>query len=755
MLPLMVLLVASAVSSAAPPAQRSWDEALSLAKAAVSGLSTEERVSIVSGIGWRTNACLGAVLPLSSKISGFEGLCLQDGPAGVREAVGNSVFASGINTAATFNVSLMYEVGYAIGEEFRGKGVNVWLGPVLNLARSPAGGRNWEGAGGDPYLSSISVSQQIRGAQAAGVIATAKHYYGNEQEHYRTTESSNIDDRTLREVYLQPFKAAVDAGVGAVMCSYNRINGTQSCENPRSIAILKKDLGFKGFVMTDWWATKASSESANAGTDMMMPGNIESTTTLIWNTTLVNQVRAGTVIASRLEDMAVRVISAWYKVGQDKDFPKISLRDATVNVQGNHAALIRQVGVESTILLKNVRGALPLRSGLQSLSIIGQDSSNGTGPNAYEDRGGISGTVAIGWGSGTANFPYLVTPEEAIRLKSSTFNIAGPNLRVANSNDFDLVAAKNAATHADAALVFVFANSGEQYIKVDSNEGDRNNLSLWRNGDELVNAVASVNRNTIVIVHSPGAVDMPWLNHDNITAVVMALFPGQESGNAIADVLFGTEPAGRLPFTINANRTMYCCDVNYSGSDVSYTEGMFIDYMWNDYIKNPPLFWFGHGLSYTTFRYSNLTTQLSSSNSTGRPTISTSINVSNIGDVAGVEVVQLYLGYPTGYLEPLKKLRGFAKIHLEPGQSKLVNITAEDLTIWDVNVQAWAVPAGNFTIFVGASAGDIRLTSTLAVQGNATIPPPFTPARASAYPASSVSLPAILVLAMWSVWFVV
>ncbi|KAI8805701.1 glycoside hydrolase superfamily [Cladochytrium replicatum] len=697
-------------------AHRTWVDAISLAKSAVSKLSTEEQAALVSGTGFNPAFdCVGTIAFPSSKVSGLEGLCLQDGPAGVRFAQGNSAFPAGINTAATFNVTLMREVGLAIGEEFRGKGANVWLGPVLNLARTPQGGRNWEGAGGDPFLASVSVSEQIKGAQSVGVIATAKHYIGNEQEHGRNTGTSIIDDRTLREVYLLPFKAAVDAGVGAVMCSYNKLNGTYACENSRLMDILKSELGFKGFVMSDWWATSSGLEAAKAGLDMMMPGGTPPADDQpdVWGPTLVKMVESGEVAKSRLKDMAVRVLSAWYKLGQDDNFPKVTLHDPDVDVQGNHRDIIRQIGVESTVLLKNVRGALPFRESLKSLAIIGEDSSYGKGPNEFADRAGVSGTVAIGWGSGTAEFPYIVPPVEGITKKAHEFGISPSKILVANKNDTSLDEAIDVAESADAAIVFVFSNSGEGYTDVERNFGDRNDLKLWHNGDQLVATVASANRNTIVVIHGPGAVDMPWVNHPNITAIVMAMMPGQETGNAIADVLFGVEPSGRLPFTINADRAKYCCDVDYSEyNTIEYKEGLFIDYMWNDHRGITPLFWFGYGLSYTTFGYTELRVSLVRSDY-----ILATVTITNTGFVSGVEVVQLYLGFPKGYSEPVKKLRAFEKIRLDPAESRAVTLNVTDLNIWDVASQKWAIPGGTYTIYVGASAGDIRASETLEVDG--------------------------------------
>jgi len=230
----------------------------------------KEKTELVTGIGWAVGACVGN-LPQISSID-FPGMCLQDSPTGVRFTTKNSVFPSGLNIAATFDQTLMHSNGVALGQEFRGKGVNVALTPMMNMLRAPAGGRNWEGSGGDVYLTSKSVSLQVRGIQSQGVIATAKHFILNEQEIDRQNVSAKIDEKTLHEVYLRPFKACIDENLGAIMCSYNRINGDYACANSYTLGLLKDQLGFKGFVMSDWNAAPDTVVTANAGTDVMMPG---------------------------------------------------------------------------------------------------------------------------------------------------------------------------------------------------------------------------------------------------------------------------------------------------------------------------------------------------------------------------------------------------------------------------------------------------------------------------------------------------
>ena len=252
--------------------QRTWEEAYSLASNQVSSLTVQDKVALGSGIGWAKGPCVGNTAPVNS-IKNFNGLCMQDSPTGVRYVNNVSAFPASINVASTFDRKLMLDHGTNMGAEFKGLGVNIMLGPMMNGLRSaPDAGRNWEGSGADPYLTSESAKLQVRGIQSQGVIATAKHFLLNEQETFRTNSSANVDDRTLHEVYLKPFKACIEEGVGAIMCSYNLVNQTPACENDYIInRILKKELGFKGLVMTDWWATYDTMASALVA-DMIMPG---------------------------------------------------------------------------------------------------------------------------------------------------------------------------------------------------------------------------------------------------------------------------------------------------------------------------------------------------------------------------------------------------------------------------------------------------------------------------------------------------
>ncbi|KAJ7120054.1 beta-glucosidase [Mycena epipterygia] len=636
----------------APPVRGTGDWAYAVARATafVQGLTLEEKVNVTTGVDV-LGRCVGNTGTIPRL--GWKGICLQDSPLGVRFADFVSAFPAGINAAVTWDVDLMLARGKAMGLEHRGKGINVALGPMTNMGRQAAAGRNWEGFGGDPFLSGVASVAAIKGYQSVGVIATVKHYIANEQEHFRGQSmaaqiySSNLDDRTLHELYLWPFAEAVQAGVGAVMCSYNKINQTQACQNSKLInGVLKEELGFQGFIMSDWAALIDGVQPALAGLDMNMPGFLgygvgpqddpdpSKATNSWWGAALVEMVNNGSVPEARVDDMVIRTLAAWYKMGQDRDYPDVNfsqLTEATylngelvnehVNVQGDHYKLIREIGAASAILLKNTEGTLPLRvkniNRALRIGIFGSDAGpNPDGPNGCPDRGCDQGTLAMGWGSGTANFPYLVDPLSAI---STHIHSIDPTVVVEGVlNDYNTKEITAVASLADTCLVFVNADSGEAFITVDGNEGDRKNITLWHGGDALIATTAAVCANTIVVLHVIGPVLVEdWIDHPNVTAVLHAGLPGQESGNALVDVLFAdgrqaTNPSGRLPYTIAKQRTDYPADVLYESNDttpqLTYTEGVNIDYKWFDAKNITPRFEFGFGMSYTTFAYSELKT---------------------------------------------------------------------------------------------------------------------------------------------------
>lgn len=418
------------------------------------------------------------------------------------------------------------------------------------------------------------------------------------------------------------------------MCSYQQVNNSYACQNSHLLnRILKDELDFQGFVLSDWQGQHAGVASALAGLDMTMPGDVvfESGTSY-WGANLTLAVLNGTIPEWRLDDMATRIMAAFYRIrgqnpaitpnfhswakgtyGFQHDLAQegYTLVNQHVDVRKEHGNLIRQIGAASTVLLKNTKNVLPLNGRNRMTAVFGEDAGNNReGPNGCGDRGCNHGTLAMGWGSGTANFPYLVTPETAIqneivshfgRFESITDNFAGTKVN-------------GLAAQADVAIVFVNADSGEGFLTVDGNLGDRNNLTLWNNGDILIQNVSALCNNTIIVIHSVGPVllaDYP--DHPNITAILWAGLPGEQSGNAIADVLFGrVNPSAKLPFTIGKTRADYGTDVLYFPNDatgvpqINFTEGVFIDYRAFDQGNITPAYEFGYGLSYTTFSYSNL-----------------------------------------------------------------------------------------------------------------------------------------------------
>ncbi|CCF36272.1 glycosyl hydrolase family 3 [Colletotrichum higginsianum] len=839
------------------PSADGWAEAYIKAKDFVSQLTLLEKVNLTTGVGWQGDVCVGNVGSIPRL--GLRGLCMQDGPVGVRFSDYNSVFPSGQTAAATWDRSLIYRRAEAIGFEHRAKGVDVVLAPVAGpIGRAPTGGRNWEGFSVDPYLTGIAMAESVKGIQKHA-IACAKHFIGNEQEHFRQapeaigygyniTESlsSNIDDRTMHELYMWPFADAIRAGVGSIMCSYNQVNNSYGCQNSKLLnGLLKEELGFQGFIMSDWQAQHAGAATAVAGLDMAMPGDVLfNTGTTFWGTNLTVAVLNGTVPEYRLDDMALRIMAAFFKVGFEvKSLPDINFSSWTKDTIGpvqyyakenvqvinqhvdvrngrDHANLIREIAAKATVLLKN-EGALPLKKP-KFLAVIGEDAGpNPRGPNGCADRGCNEGSLAAAFGSGSSDFSYLVTPDQGLQARA----IADGTRYESILSNYETAATTALVSQADAtAIVFVNANSGEGYINVGGNEGDRQNLTLWNAGDELVKNVSSINNNTIVVIHSVGPVLLTDMyNNPNITAIVWAGLPGQESGHSITDVLYGdVNPGGKSPFTWGPTRESYGADVLYEPNNGEgapqddFTEGVFIDYRYFDRATSgssingtyrnstgaAPIYPFGFGLSYTTFEYSNLVVTPGNageySPTTGEtaeaptfgnystdpaeyvfpsdkfryiynfiyPYLNTSdiresandptfgqaadeflppralesspqpkhpasgapggnpqlwdvlytvtATVTNTGGVAGDEVAQLYvsLGGPE---DPVKVLRGFERLPIEPGASATfrAEITRRDLSNWDTVSQNWVISKYPKKVWVGSSSRDLPLSASL------------------------------------------
>ncbi|KAE8146051.1 glycosyl hydrolase family 3 N terminal domain-containing protein [Aspergillus avenaceus] len=769
-----------------------WEFAYQKASAFVDGLSTTQKLALITGSA------------VNSTNGTFAGLTFLDGDMGPQNYYYASAFSLSNAIAMTFDQQAMYDQARAVGQEFYDKGISVPLGPTGQpMGRTPWGGRNVEGFGPDSYLNGIAMGLSAKAYVEAGVVPCGKHFLLYEQETNRTggmggggggmggpgsggpggmsqgtgnssvsrgssssmsagpsstnmtaggspptgggtssgssseaPYSSNADDKTLHELYLWPFYDAVKEGLGAVMCAMTKVNGTLSCQNSNLLmGLLKTELGFPGFVYPDANAQQSAQLSAVNGEDYGSSS--------VWATSTMQALLAnGTLTDARLTDMAVRNLMGYYYVGLDDGRqPEQQATNAYVDVRGNHSQLIRANGAKSMALLKNQNHALPLKQPLV-MSVFGSHARNAIGgPNsAFSVQGSgptYDGHLATDSGSGQASLPYLISPEIALTNRAvadgtmmrwvlnDTYSSSGGSTLVMQSTDSTAVTPSYAdlATGADVCLVFLNALAGEGADRTELYNDDQ---------DSMVNTVADNCNNTIVVINTvgPRLVDN-WIEHDNVTAVLYGSLLGQESGNSIADVLYGdVNPSGRLIYTIAKNESDYnvgLCDT----AQCNFTEGVNIDYRYFDAFNVTPRYPFGHGLSYTNFKYSNLMIKEPKGLSafpTGEHTVggkkdlwdevmSVEVTVANAGSVAGAEVPQLYLGYPSAAQQPVRQLRGFQRVEIHEGQRTQVTfpLRRRDLSYWDTQRQEWGVMAGEYQVYVGASSRDLRMHNRFTV----------------------------------------
>ncbi|KAK5200390.1 hypothetical protein LTR96_009780 [Exophiala xenobiotica] len=778
-----------------PPTQGTgWEAAFAQAEAFVSNLTLEEKAQLVTGTSGPCVGNIGAIPRL-----GFDGLCLQDGPLAIRQATYASVFPAGLTTAASWDRSLMLMRGMYMGAEFKGKGSHVALGPVVApLGRAAYGGRNWEGFSPDPYLTGVAAEQTITGMQQSGIQACLKHFIGYEQESQRNPSlsvdnvtieavSSNIDDRTIHELYLWPFANGVHAGVSSIMCSYNRINGSYACQNSKTQnGILKGELGFQGYIMSDWGGTHAGVASINAGLDMDMPGPLSFSgdqNSSFFGGNVTQAVNNGSVSETRVDDMVRRIMTPYFYLQQNQyppidgeepvlnsNFPpydyQFTLGAANVDVRDSHARLIRKLGSAGTVLLKNVNNTLPLTAP-QTMGVFGNDAGDVVdglyfSGSAFQNQYGYEyGNLPVAGGSGTGRMSYLVSPLEAIKSRTAQ---DGTLVQYILNNTLISSAGglSNILPVPQVCLVFLKTWASEGY--------DRIGLEPDWNSTGVVASVASYCNNTIVITNSAGLNVMPWANNPNVTAILAAHLPGQESGNSIVDVLYGAvNPSGKLPYTIALNASDYnFAPITNSTALVetedpnawqsNFTEGLLIDYRHFDYYNESVAFEFGFGLSYTTFDMAGIQIQSqsqtgngswdgnwnggwnSSGSGSGSGSVSAlpppnpivpggnpslwevlytvSVTVTNTGGLAGAAVPQVYLSLPQIPGEdptPLNVLRGFDKIVLQPGESQSVafGLMRRDLSYWNTVMQEWMIPSGPIGVNAGFSSRDFRQKTQL------------------------------------------
>ena len=598
---------------------------------------------------------------------------------------------SGLALAATWDPRRARGSGAAIGQEAHAKGFNVLLAGGVNLTRDPRGGRNFEYLGEDPWLAGVMAGASIAGIQSAHVVSTAKHFALNPYETGRDVHNGRIDPAAFRESDLLAFELAIERGQpGAIMCSYNKVNGTYACENEALLVdTLKRDWAYKGWVMSDWGAVH-STASAAKGLDHQSGEQIDKQVFL--GDPLKKAVIAGEVRSERIADMVRRILRSMFAVGLFDHPP----RPAPVDYD-SHADLARQIGAEGIVLLRNERSVLPLTSDIKRIAVIGGSASlgvlSGGGSSQVTPAGKPAISVQLGADAAMDNgtrravwFPSA--PLDAIRRRA-------PQAEVIFDDGRYPAAAANLARSVDVAIVFA--------TQWNSENEDVPDLTLPQGQDAMVAAVAAANPRTVVVLETGGPVDMPWLGAT--AAVLEAWYPGQQGGEAITDVLFGdVNPSGRLPMTFpktvaqlpRPDMPRFGRD-KASGFDIDYLEGADVGYRWFAKTGAAPLFPFGHGLSYSEFAVTGLRVE-------GGKTLTVSFEVANTGKLAGADVPQVYLSSAAG--APTLRLIGWEKVHLAPGERKRISVDADPrlLARFDAQANVWRIAAGEYRVMVGASA---------------------------------------------------
>jgi beta-glucosidase len=645
-------------------------------------MTLEEKVEQMTGFG-RVNKVWTTA---DNERLGIPGFGMLDGPRGASAGAGNATcFPVGMARGATWDPGLEERVGEAIGAEVRARGASVLLAPTINLLRHPRWGRSQETYGEDPlHLGKMGVGF-IRGAQEH-VIASPKHFALNSIEDTRFDANVTVDERTLREIYLPHFRAAVQEGhAGSVMSAYNKVNGFYCDQNFNLLRdILKGDWGFPGFVESDWFGTRSTAPSAIAGLDIEMPMNF------FYGEDLVAAVQAEEVPEETIDEAVRRILRTKFCFRLDVDPP---VPNPDIIETQEHTDLALEVERNAIVLLKNEGSALPLeRSGLVSIVVVGA----------------LANTENLGdTGSSNVKPSYVITPLEGIQDRAGAVTVtyvAGDPLTPA---DETTIAAANAAI---VVAGLTKLDEGEGLVGA----GDRDGLDLSSEKEQLISDVAGLNGRTIVVLEGGGSIVMEnWV--DQVEGILMAWYPGQEGGHAIADVLFGdTNPSGKLPITFPASEDQL---PEFDNTSLEVTYDYYHGYRYLDRNLTDPRFPFGHGLSYTTYAYSNLT--ISDTTLAPDGTLQVGFDVTNAGSVAGKEIAQLYVSYLGSSVDrPVRDLKGFAKVELDPAETKRVTLEleAEDLAYYDVGAGRWVVEPISYVVQIGPSSRDLPLGASFQIE---------------------------------------
>lgn len=670
-------------------------------KKVISEMTLEEKASLCSGADfWHTKAVERVGIPAVMVSDGPHGLrkqAQQGDHLGVNDSIEAVCFPTACASAASFDRELIRQIGQGVGDACQREEVSVVLGPAVNIKRSPLCGRNFEYFSEDPYLAAEMAVGLIEGVQSLGIGTSVKHFAANNQEHRRMSSDSVVDERTMREIYLPAFEAAVRrARAWTVMCSYNRINGVYASENHEYLTdILRGEWGFDGYVVSDWGAVSDRVAGIAAGLDLEMPssGGVN-------DRRIVEAVRAGK-LDEKLVDLAVeRILTINGRYLQNKK------PDTKWDMEAQHS-LARRLAAECMVLLKNEGGALPLREG-RSLAVIGKF--------AMEPR-------YQGGGSSHINSFKVTGLMDALEGVERVTYAQGYDTERDEIQDRLIDEAVAAARGADVAVIV--AGLPDSF---ESEGYDRAHMRMPDCQNALIERVAEANPNTVVVLYNGSPVEMPWLG--KVKAVIEAYLGGQAVGGATKDVLFGNvNPCGRLPESFPLKLEHNPSYLTYGGEEdmAVYNEGVFVGYRYYDKKQMEVLFPFGFGLSYTSFEYRNL--RVSAESISDTDTLTVSVDVENTGALPGKEVVQLYVGdRESTVFRPVRELKGFEKVSLAPGEIKTVTFTLDKraFAYWNTGLHDWHVETGAFIIEIGRSSRDIALSCAVTVQSTVKLPEHFT-----------------------------
>lgn len=666
----------------------------------ISKMTLEEKASMCSGADfWHTKAVERLGIPASMVSDGPHGLRKQDQEGdhlGVNDSIKAVCFPAGCGTAASFNRELLVQMGETLGAECQAEGVSVILGPAVNIKRSPLCGRNFEYYSEDPLLASEMAGALIHGVQSRQVGTSIKHFLANNQETRRMSSDSRVDERTLREIYLAAFEGAVrKEKPWTVMCSYNKINGTYAAQNHKYLTeVLRDEWGFEGYVMSDWGAVNNRVEDLKAGLDLEMPSSMGANDRLI-----VGAVQSGELEESVLDTAVERILNVVFHYEENRD------RSAEFDRDKDHE-MARKVAQETIVLLKN-EGVLPLAE-KDEVVFIGKYAKT----PRYQ-----------GGGSSHINSHKVTSAWDVAKDMGNVTYVQGFDDKEDKTDEKLLVEAVEAAKKTKAAVIF--AGLPDAF---ESEGFDREHMAMPMCQNELIRQVAEVQPNTVVVLHNGSPVEMPWVGQ--VKGILEAYLGGQAVGGAVCDILFGkVNPSAKLPETFPLKLEDNPSYLSYIGEGdvVEYREGIFVGYRYYDKKKMDVLFPFGHGLSYTTFAYSNLRTDKEQMKDTD--IMKVSVDVTNTGKMAGKEVVQLYVAdRESTVIRPVKELRDFAKVELLPGETKTVTFTLDKraFAYYSVRIHDWHVETGVFDIMIGKSSRDIVLTKEVSVESTVELPFVYT-----------------------------